>query len=83
MLDLYMMYRPRTVVVIDTNVSHSVIIHIVSQCHEEGLEHYLRSFVKVNTVIIVALLIHSLVLYIMFIYVRFIKLLCCMKGLIY
>lgn len=25
----------------------SVIIHIVSRCHEEGLEHYLRSFVKV------------------------------------
>uniref|UniRef100_A0A3Q1ATQ0 Dedicator of cytokinesis 11 n=1 Tax=Amphiprion ocellaris TaxID=80972 RepID=A0A3Q1ATQ0_AMPOC len=24
----------------------SVIIHIVSRCHEEGLEHYLRSFVK-------------------------------------
>ncbi|XP_056882297.1 dedicator of cytokinesis protein 11 isoform X2 [Takifugu flavidus] len=23
-----------------------VIIHIVSRCHEEGLEHYLRSFVK-------------------------------------
>lgn len=26
----------------------SVIIHIVSRCHEEGLEHYLRSFVKVT-----------------------------------
>lgn len=26
----------------------SVIIHIVSKCHEEGLEHYLRSFVKVS-----------------------------------
>uniref|UniRef100_A0A8D3BQ59 Dedicator of cytokinesis 11 n=1 Tax=Scophthalmus maximus TaxID=52904 RepID=A0A8D3BQ59_SCOMX len=25
-----------------------VIIHIVSRCHEEGLEHYLRSFVKVT-----------------------------------
>uniref|UniRef100_A0A3Q2Q471 Dedicator of cytokinesis 11 n=1 Tax=Fundulus heteroclitus TaxID=8078 RepID=A0A3Q2Q471_FUNHE len=25
-----------------------VIIHIVSKCHEEGLEHYLRSFVKVT-----------------------------------
>uniref|UniRef100_A0A3P8PFZ1 Dedicator of cytokinesis 11 n=1 Tax=Astatotilapia calliptera TaxID=8154 RepID=A0A3P8PFZ1_ASTCA len=25
-----------------------VIIHIVSKCHEEGLEHYLRSFVKVS-----------------------------------
>uniref|UniRef100_A0A8C6Q4W9 Dedicator of cytokinesis 11 n=1 Tax=Nothobranchius furzeri TaxID=105023 RepID=A0A8C6Q4W9_NOTFU len=24
----------------------SVIIHIVSKCHEEGLDHYLRSFVK-------------------------------------
>ncbi|XP_075890081.1 dedicator of cytokinesis protein 11 isoform X3 [Nelusetta ayraudi] len=23
-----------------------VIIHIVSKCHEEGLEHYLRSFIK-------------------------------------
>ncbi|KAM9836745.1 dedicator of cytokinesis protein 11 [Aulostomus maculatus] len=23
-----------------------VVIHIVSRCHEEGLEHYLRSFVK-------------------------------------
>uniref|UniRef100_A0AAR2JM25 Dedicator of cytokinesis 11 n=1 Tax=Pygocentrus nattereri TaxID=42514 RepID=A0AAR2JM25_PYGNA len=32
----------------DSNiVLHSVIIHIVSQCHEEGLEHYLRSFLKV------------------------------------
>uniref|UniRef100_A0AAQ5YHM8 Dedicator of cytokinesis 11 n=1 Tax=Amphiprion ocellaris TaxID=80972 RepID=A0AAQ5YHM8_AMPOC len=27
-----------------------VIIHIVSRCHEEGLEHYLRSFVKVPEV---------------------------------
>jgi len=26
----------------------SVIIHIVSRCHEEGLEHYLRSFLKVT-----------------------------------
>ncbi|KAL4631188.1 dedicator of cytokinesis protein 11 [Arapaima gigas] len=26
--------------------STRVIIHIVSRCHEEGLEHYLRSFVK-------------------------------------
>ncbi len=25
-----------------------VIIHIVSQCHEEGLEHYLRMFLKVQ-----------------------------------
>lgn len=25
-----------------------VIIHIVSRCHEEGLDHYLRSFVKVT-----------------------------------
>uniref|UniRef100_M4AB29 Dedicator of cytokinesis 11 n=1 Tax=Xiphophorus maculatus TaxID=8083 RepID=M4AB29_XIPMA len=25
-----------------------VIIHVVSKCHEEGLEHYLRSFVKVT-----------------------------------
>lgn len=25
-----------------------VIIHIVSKCHEEGLEHYLRSFIKVT-----------------------------------
>uniref|UniRef100_A0A674DSQ1 Dedicator of cytokinesis 9 n=1 Tax=Salmo trutta TaxID=8032 RepID=A0A674DSQ1_SALTR len=25
-----------------------VMIHIVSQCHEEGLEHYLRSYVKVS-----------------------------------
>lgn len=24
-----------------------VMIHIVAQCHEEGLEHYLRSYVKV------------------------------------
>ncbi|XP_061089370.1 dedicator of cytokinesis protein 9-like isoform X1 [Conger conger] len=37
-----------------TNVTHEdvavnvtrVMIHIVSQCHEEGLEHYLRSYVK-------------------------------------
>lgn len=26
-----------------------VIIHIVSRCHEEGQEHYLRSFVKVTS----------------------------------
>ncbi|XP_076828065.1 dedicator of cytokinesis protein 11 isoform X2 [Brachyhypopomus gauderio] len=26
--------------------STRVIIHVVSQCHEEGLEHYLRSFLK-------------------------------------
>lgn len=25
------------------------MIHIVAQCHEEGLEHYLRSYVKVNS----------------------------------
>lgn len=25
-----------------------VMIHIVAQCHEEGLEHYLRSYVKVE-----------------------------------
>uniref|UniRef100_A0A4W5NUG3 Dedicator of cytokinesis 9 n=1 Tax=Hucho hucho TaxID=62062 RepID=A0A4W5NUG3_9TELE len=25
-----------------------VMIHIVAQCHEEGLEHYLRSYVKVS-----------------------------------
>ncbi|RVE60178.1 hypothetical protein OJAV_G00178310 [Oryzias javanicus] len=31
----------------DTTVNAlRVIIHIVSRCHEEGLEHYLRSFVK-------------------------------------
>lgn len=24
------------------------MIHIVAQCHEEGLEHYLRSYVKVK-----------------------------------
>uniref|UniRef100_A0A673HYQ6 Dedicator of cytokinesis protein 11-like n=1 Tax=Sinocyclocheilus rhinocerous TaxID=307959 RepID=A0A673HYQ6_9TELE len=28
--------------------STRVIIHIVSQCHEEGLEHYLRMFLKVQ-----------------------------------
>ncbi|MFT7818030.1 dedicator of cytokinesis protein 9-like isoform X3, partial [Arapaima gigas] len=27
-------------------VNHLVMIHIVAQCHEEGLEHYLRSYVK-------------------------------------
>uniref|UniRef100_A0A8C9TUM6 Dedicator of cytokinesis 9 n=1 Tax=Scleropages formosus TaxID=113540 RepID=A0A8C9TUM6_SCLFO len=26
-----------------------VMIHIVAQCHEEGLEHYLRSYVKVSS----------------------------------
>ncbi|RXM93741.1 Dedicator of cytokinesis protein 11 [Acipenser ruthenus] len=26
--------------------STRVIIHIVSKCHEEGLDHYLRSFLK-------------------------------------
>ena len=25
-----------------------VMIHVVAQCHEEGLEHYLRSYVKVH-----------------------------------
>ena len=25
-----------------------VMIHVVAQCHEEGLEHYLRSYVKVR-----------------------------------
>lgn len=25
-----------------------VMIHVVAQCHEEGLEHYLRSYVKVK-----------------------------------
>lgn len=25
-----------------------VMVHIVAQCHEEGLEHYLRSYVKVR-----------------------------------
>lgn len=25
-----------------------VMIHVVAQCHEEGLEHYLRSYVKVE-----------------------------------
>uniref|UniRef100_A0AAY4EMA9 Dedicator of cytokinesis 11 n=1 Tax=Denticeps clupeoides TaxID=299321 RepID=A0AAY4EMA9_9TELE len=29
--------------------STRVIIHIVSLCHEEGVEHYLRSFLKVDT----------------------------------
>lgn len=24
------------------------MIHVVAQCHEEGLEHYLRSYVKVS-----------------------------------
>lgn len=24
------------------------MVHIVAQCHEEGLEHYLRSYVKVQ-----------------------------------
>ena len=25
-----------------------VLLHIVSKCHEEGLDHYLRSFLKVS-----------------------------------
>lgn len=25
-----------------------VMVHVVAQCHEEGLEHYLRSYVKVQ-----------------------------------
>lgn len=25
------------------------MVHVVAQCHEEGLEHYLRSYVKVPT----------------------------------
>lgn len=32
------------------------MIHIVAQCHEEGLEHYLRSYVKVNSHILRLLL---------------------------
>lgn len=24
------------------------MVHVVAQCHEEGLEHYLRSYVKVQ-----------------------------------
>jgi len=27
------------------------MVHIVAQCHEEGLEHYLRSYVKVSQVL--------------------------------
>lgn len=30
-----------------------VMIHIVAQCHEEGLEHYLRSYVKVSSFVLV------------------------------
>lgn len=26
-----------------------VMVHVVAQCHEEGLEHYLRSYVKVRS----------------------------------
>lgn len=29
-----------------------VMIHIVAQCHEEGLEHYLRSYVKVIVILV-------------------------------
>uniref|UniRef100_A0A673HU56 Dedicator of cytokinesis protein 9-like n=1 Tax=Sinocyclocheilus rhinocerous TaxID=307959 RepID=A0A673HU56_9TELE len=29
-----------------------VMIHVVAQCHEEGLEHHLRSYVKVSCIII-------------------------------
>lgn len=25
-----------------------VMVHVVAQCHEEGLEHYLRSYIKVK-----------------------------------
>lgn len=25
------------------------MVHVVAQCHEEGLEHYLRSYVKVQS----------------------------------
>lgn len=28
-----------------------VMVHVVAQCHEEGLEHYLRSYVKVLIVL--------------------------------
>lgn len=27
-----------------------VMVHVVAQCHEEGLEHYLRSYVKVQSI---------------------------------
>lgn len=30
---------------------YRVMIHVVAQCHEEGLEHYLRSYVKVNVML--------------------------------
>lgn len=30
--------------------TYRVMIHIVAQCHEEGLEHYLRSYVKVSNI---------------------------------
>lgn len=30
------------------------MVHVVAQCHEEGLEHYLRSYVKVLSFILYA-----------------------------
>lgn len=38
------------------------MIHIVAQCHEEGLEHYLRSYVKVNFTITTSQLYFAFVL---------------------
>lgn len=32
-----------------------VMVHVVAQCHEEGLEHYLRSYVKVRSYFIIML----------------------------
>lgn len=32
----------------ETTFLPRVLLHIVSKCHEEGLDHYLRSFIKVS-----------------------------------
>uniref|UniRef100_A0A8C1W7A2 Dedicator of cytokinesis 11 n=1 Tax=Cyprinus carpio TaxID=7962 RepID=A0A8C1W7A2_CYPCA len=47
--------------------STRVIIHIVSQCHEEGLEHYLRMFLKYYFKLHVTLLFKMLELLILFV----------------
>lgn len=39
---------PRVACWTQTTFLPRVLLHIVSKCHEEGLDHYLRSFLKVS-----------------------------------
>uniref|UniRef100_A0A8C7D864 Dedicator of cytokinesis 11 n=1 Tax=Oncorhynchus kisutch TaxID=8019 RepID=A0A8C7D864_ONCKI len=42
-------------------VKEDVIIHIVSRCHEEGLENYLRSFLKMDMYIYICVIYFGLI----------------------